>query len=506
MLSLCVQFVLLCVLYFAPVKGVFQSLDPLEVFRDCNYTTRCEGLFGFSDCKNGKCECRNGFYFANLGGFPFCQICPNFGDRCDTANCCRHSDSVACIDGFCRCKDSSMDSCLHFEQSTELMIAAKLALFGVILVSLAILLMVLRRSCGGEDYDTPGSGYRRDRIYASLNSIQRFVLAKMQDRPPPYDELEPPSKPPPYSVALSTQDCYGCEAPPPYSFSMFAQSTSGTGVSNPGFTDIPGTPDLSPSILPITLPSAAGSSAPPYPAAPERQEQTVSELQRPVLADPTVRRMSNYSTFTQPETNVTSGLNLEFPAPESTSLSNQTKDLLIRRVSTSERNPSKRIRSVSNPIAGPSFRMNSCSPETVVDWLGKEIEPGGSPVDHAVQTTDLPFHEPSTPDDWLTSTLGQVVQQPGPSTRRCSSEQGRSEESKILRHLGSLATFFISRRRGSDHSTVSDSSEPGSMALAHEYYSYENEDDASFLVSHIHPSGRVSTPELPAESPVTAPK
>lgn len=210
------------------------------------------------------------------------------------------------------------------------------------------------------------------------------------------------------------QDCYGCEAPPPYSFSMFAQSTSGTGVSNPGFTDIPGTPDLSPSILPITLPSAAG---PPHPAAPERQEQTDSELQRPVLADPTVRRMSNYSTFTQPETNVTSGLNLEFPAPESTPLSSQTKDLLVRRVSTSDRNPSKRSGSVSNPIAGPSFRTNSCSPETVVDWLGKEIEPGGSPVDLAVQTTDLPFHEPSTPDDWLTSTLGQVVQTPGPSTR-----------------------------------------------------------------------------------------
>lgn len=320
--------------------------------------------------------------------------------------------------------------------------------------------------------------------------------------------------------------------------------------------------DQSPPVfLPITLSTSA--SAPPSRSRHPQEEAEVasetlndteainlkmSDLTRPVLTEETVRRMSNYSTFSiAPEIAVlmpiedptpsTSGLTFEDLHVESQILETRTSRetqaekrsstaFLLENVIGSKSCPSREINPVVSSmsrIADPGsttcrsretvpadstsnrisdFESTFCSSEKAfpVEVRVTSSRISGSPEQEA-HTTDLPPLLVDSADDWLASTLCSVMRNPEVRPDSCL-EKGlnSSDGSKLVSSIGSSPTFFISKRPSSTHSSVSDLSEPDSMSFARDYYNYDREDDACSLVSHLHPPAQMTPPPEQAKT------
>lgn len=198
----------------------------------CKTWTDCINVTRYSLCEYGYCTCEFGYHnvttdkSANLSE---CVTCPEVGESCLQSNCCiaRDSSNVYCKNGTCvsecyYCGGTDLDGRYRFEQIAQFILGS--ALF----FTLAILFILFWKACTRRRTD--GDNMPHCESFISINSIQRLVLLRLQDRPPPYGSFTQTSK------SNTNQNCQrqiSYEAPPPYS--SVISSANNDGVINHSF-------------------------------------------------------------------------------------------------------------------------------------------------------------------------------------------------------------------------------------------------------------------------------
>ncbi|XP_046408104.1 uncharacterized protein LOC124172686 [Ischnura elegans] len=123
-----------------------------------------------------------------------------------------------CSDGHCSCSSQDGGSYCGEEIRMQFMTAAQIALGAALVVAVMALAVLVWKMCyrgvgsslwgvrrrggdGGRPFLGRGAGARGSADDGSTtNSIQNFVISKMRDRPPRYEDA-PPEQPPPYEQA-----------------------------------------------------------------------------------------------------------------------------------------------------------------------------------------------------------------------------------------------------------------------------------------------------------------
>ncbi|XP_059487536.1 uncharacterized protein LOC132203637 isoform X2 [Neocloeon triangulifer] len=172
---------------------------------------------GFSKT-NGTCD--DGEYLHPEEG---CTSCKTYESECevhsDYEECCSDK-SLKCRpskhdyrNSKCRCKDDNMQweqgQCISFtnrvdyNSKLQFMTAAQVALGCALIIAVAALAALTCKMCATRRRMEEATRFHRDSGNASLNSVQRFVLGRMRDRPPRYDDV--PDKPPEYGQELESE-------------------------------------------------------------------------------------------------------------------------------------------------------------------------------------------------------------------------------------------------------------------------------------------------------------
>ncbi|XP_075232002.1 uncharacterized protein LOC142330546 [Lycorma delicatula] len=206
----------------------------------CNITSHCEATEN-SICKNNVCQCKIDHFLGQDFNKTLCIPCPALGEHCGTVQCCRHSSYLTCSEGLCRCRNSYDGIYCWNANSVETVQFESIAqmILGLALIfTIAVLGSLVWRLCARQEIPQQSHlNLNRDTSFASLNSVQRLVLIRLQDRPPPYHPSYQPCK---YFGDLNNGiDQIQSEAPPPYTITVtnqlpIAVSSQG-GLENPTF-------------------------------------------------------------------------------------------------------------------------------------------------------------------------------------------------------------------------------------------------------------------------------
>ncbi|XP_065335534.1 uncharacterized protein LOC135936590 isoform X2 [Cloeon dipterum] len=171
-------------------------------------TTLDHGLI-LADSSTTKTPCNDNQYEEEDGT---CQECKKYGDNCtldrrdDIDECCTTRTNLKCKRRNnvprCFCKDADMTfedgKCMRDSSNLQFMTAAQVALGVALVISVAALTALTCKMCSNRRrMEQVAQEFHRGSINtASLNSVQRFVLGRLRDRPPRYDDV--PDKPPEY--------------------------------------------------------------------------------------------------------------------------------------------------------------------------------------------------------------------------------------------------------------------------------------------------------------------
>ncbi|XP_069687617.1 uncharacterized protein [Periplaneta americana] len=158
-----------------------------------------------------------------------CEVCPGLNKPCD--GCCYPPEQMSCdqTSGRCVCIANCNDS---------FVMAAQVALGAALAIAFLALVALFWKTCPRRNASNNGhsSSLIRERE-SSLTSMQRFIMQRLRDRPPRYEDnnqirLE---KPPPYQETAGTESqlpgTWGTE-PPEYS-EVIGETTSNNNKSDP---------------------------------------------------------------------------------------------------------------------------------------------------------------------------------------------------------------------------------------------------------------------------------
>ncbi|CAB3375661.1 Hypothetical predicted protein [Cloeon dipterum] len=148
-------------------------------------------------CDNSQYEDENGT----------CLDCKSHREECDnTYECCPNRTNLECKnrdkEKRCYCKNDMIyddGKCMKdYSSKLQFMTAAQVALGVALVISVAALTALTCKMCSNRRrMEQVAQEFHRGSINnASLNSVQRFVLGRLRDRPPRYDDV--PDKPPEY--------------------------------------------------------------------------------------------------------------------------------------------------------------------------------------------------------------------------------------------------------------------------------------------------------------------
>ncbi|KAJ9583959.1 hypothetical protein L9F63_021704 [Diploptera punctata] len=155
------------------------------------------------NCEAGECKCLPGYEYKSK--IKTCESCPGHGQFCH--DCCYPPDTYQCYQD-----NKSHKTCNgHFNHS--FIMAAQVALGAALGIAFIALIALFWKTCPRRN---SGSGSVRERE-SSLTSMQRYVLQRLRDRPPRYDDnnqiqLE---KPPAYEEVADIQTIQVADTSPP---------------------------------------------------------------------------------------------------------------------------------------------------------------------------------------------------------------------------------------------------------------------------------------------------
>ncbi|KAI5723225.1 hypothetical protein M8J76_003159 [Diaphorina citri] len=120
-----------------------------------------------------------------------------FQESCEVSQCCLFAKVTACIDNVCKCKhnkdQTEFSACWNSARQSlgtqNILSFAKLILGAILALSLAALFGILRQLCNRPEV-IESSAFQRSFPYESFNSIQRYVMQKLKDRPPRYEDIQ----------------------------------------------------------------------------------------------------------------------------------------------------------------------------------------------------------------------------------------------------------------------------------------------------------------------------
>lgn len=185
-----------------------------------NYAVTCEGssdCVEYSTCnaRTNSCECDSGYQY----GEDKCKQCPGPSSQC--TSCCYPPNRYRCVGNHCVCWNNCNDS---------FVLAAQVALGSALTIAFLALAALFWKTCPHRS----GSNGRLSSLLreqeSSLTSMQRFILQRLRDRPPRYEDnsqirLE---KPPPYQETITdfeVPDTWGI-SPPLYSEAVVTPACS----------------------------------------------------------------------------------------------------------------------------------------------------------------------------------------------------------------------------------------------------------------------------------------
>ncbi|XP_063227679.1 uncharacterized protein LOC134533878 [Bacillus rossius redtenbacheri] len=154
------------------------------------------------DCDPGQADSPNG-----------CKNCSEIHDECnDHLKCCE--DFVCSWDSFCTCSNESKNCGNEDENSADedddtLLEAAKISLLVALVIAASALCVFLwktcRKHCSSGNTTTRWQDRRRT-TQQSLASLQQYMLSRLCDRPPRYEDSNyiQEEKPPPYEMVVTT--------------------------------------------------------------------------------------------------------------------------------------------------------------------------------------------------------------------------------------------------------------------------------------------------------------
>ncbi|XP_026676314.1 uncharacterized protein LOC103505157 [Diaphorina citri] len=160
----------------------------------CAATPDCSKRLGTSwVCTEGVCVCKTEHYRDGNN----CTPCSEFQESCEVSQCCLFAKVTACIDNVCKCKhnkdQTEFSACWNSARQSlgtqNILSFAKLILGAILALSLAALFGILRQLCNRPEV-IESSAFQRSFPYESFNSIQRYVMQKLKDRPPRYEDIQ----------------------------------------------------------------------------------------------------------------------------------------------------------------------------------------------------------------------------------------------------------------------------------------------------------------------------
>uniref|UniRef100_A0A1B6C5Q0 EGF-like domain-containing protein n=1 Tax=Clastoptera arizonana TaxID=38151 RepID=A0A1B6C5Q0_9HEMI len=179
----------------------------------CSQDSQCSAITN-SFCFQGTCNCSFGYYQYNSTA---CVECPRLGEDCSTTSCCYSTSTfLTCNRGVCECMENFNGMLCWDDDSTQRLRFQKVAQFilaiGLIFTTVIIVILFWKACSNGVHHPLP----HVDSI-VSLNSIQRLVLLRLQDRPPTYNQIYQPTKRQSRRAEIITATAPPYEEPPPYS-------------------------------------------------------------------------------------------------------------------------------------------------------------------------------------------------------------------------------------------------------------------------------------------------
>ncbi|XP_044743168.1 uncharacterized protein LOC123305502 [Chrysoperla carnea] len=196
-----VQIFLVCLYLFLSIVFINcdHELDPKPPDIGYSLNASCTKVcFSFELlCKDSICVCKDGFY-ADYGAEE-CFKCPGLLQKCDVSNCCQKG--LVCYNNTCQ-QDVSM---IEYTSSVAFGIAIVLGVIALGSVIWKVFISTYRF-----ESDRNAVGRASQRSNASMNSIQRLVIERLQNRPPSYAETMR------QQIILSRGGLDNVEAPPPY--------------------------------------------------------------------------------------------------------------------------------------------------------------------------------------------------------------------------------------------------------------------------------------------------
>nr|AGM32618.1 hypothetical protein [Coptotermes formosanus] len=144
-----------------------------------------------STCNRNVCKCNQGY---QRNGSGQCEQCPGPADSCE--DCCYPPHSYICDSKICVCGSNCNDSFI---------LAAQVALGAALTIAFLALAALFWKTCqhrNGSRGHLPSLLREHE---GSLSSMQRFVLQRLRDRPPRYEDTNhiQLEKPPPYQEAVT---------------------------------------------------------------------------------------------------------------------------------------------------------------------------------------------------------------------------------------------------------------------------------------------------------------
>lgn len=171
----------------------------------------------YSTCNRNVCKCNQGYQLDDSGQ---CTQCPGPGVPCE--ECCYPPSKYTCTSKkICVCESNCNDSFI---------LAAQIALGAALTIAFLALAALFWKTCRHRNGSRGHLSSLLREQESSLTSIQRFVLQRLRDRPPRYEDTNQIQleKPPPYQEAVPNCEVPDIQdtSPPPYCEALHSSTGS----------------------------------------------------------------------------------------------------------------------------------------------------------------------------------------------------------------------------------------------------------------------------------------